>query len=220
MRNLLVMLIALVATFGAGRAFAETFAVRCDDGQRITIATSGSNSLTASPIDGGSLRFRSSRNDPEYFTHGEYGLRFGRRGQRVEFEIPDYGTVHCRIAQGGGRDRRAGGDTFGDPGDRLSDRRDDRRGRDGDRPRHRAGALPHPAQSWGGSVRAAPDVDSRKIASLREGEPITILEQADAPFFQDLPWFRIRFDGRTGYQWGGIICPIDEPVEGTFEVCH
>ena len=219
MRKILVMLAALVAGLGAGRASAETFRVRCDDGQRITIEASGS-SLTANPIDGGAMRFRSSRGDPGYYTHEEYGLRLDPRGGRVELEIPDYGTVRCRAAGVGGRDRRAGGDDFDAPGDRLSDRGDDRRGRDRDPPRRRGGDLPHAAQSWGGSVRAAPDVDSRKIASLREGEPITILEQADAPFFQDLPWFRIRFHGRTGYQWGGIICPIGEPIEGTFEVCH
>ncbi|MGI9383351.1 MAG: SH3 domain-containing protein [Methyloligellaceae bacterium] len=88
-------------------------------------------------------------------------------------------------------------------------------------PRPGAGAaFPHPAQSWGGSVRSGPGMQHGKVASLQNGEPITILEQANAPFFQDRPWFRIRYRGRVGFQWGGIICPRGKAIPGTFQVCN
>jgi len=83
----------------------------------------------------------------------------------------------------------------------------------------RAVSFPFPAQSWGGKVRSGPGQNYRKAASLREGEPITILEQT-GQYFQDLPWFKIRYRGHIGYHWGGIICPKGRVVPGTFQVCH
>lgn len=80
-------------------------------------------------------------------------------------------------------------------------------------------SFPFPAQSWGGIVRKGPGQNYRKAASLREGEPITILEQT-AKYFQDRPWFKIRYRGRVGYHWGGIICPKGRAVPGTFQVCN
>ncbi len=80
-------------------------------------------------------------------------------------------------------------------------------------------ALPHAATSWGGKVRSGPGTDYKDIGTLSEGERITILEQASAPFFQNRPWFKIRFRGRTGYHWGGIICPLGEAISGTYQVC-
>ena len=80
-------------------------------------------------------------------------------------------------------------------------------------------SFPFPAKSWGGIVRSGPGQRFRKIASLREGEPITVLEQT-AEYFQDRPWFKIRYRGRVGYHWGGIICPKGRAVQGTFQVCN
>ena len=81
-------------------------------------------------------------------------------------------------------------------------------------------AFPIRARSWGGKVRSGPGADFAAIASLREREPITLLAQSDAPLFQNFPWFKIRFHGRTGYQWGGIICGIDAPIPGAFQTCN
>jgi len=79
--------------------------------------------------------------------------------------------------------------------------------------------FPFAAKSWGGKVRSGPGQNYRKVASLREREPIIVLEQT-GEYFQDRPWFKISFRGRTGYHWGGIICPSNRPVPGTFEVCN
>ncbi len=79
--------------------------------------------------------------------------------------------------------------------------------------------FPLDAGSWGGKLRAGPSVNSRDIGSLREGEPITLLSR-EPEMFNGYPWFRIRTQsGREGYQWGGIICGLDGPIDGAFETC-
>lgn len=75
------------------------------------------------------------------------------------------------------------------------------------------------AKSWGGIVRSGPGQQYAKIASLNEGELITVLQQT-GQIFQDRPWYKISFRGRIGYHWGGIICPLGSPVPGTFQVCN
>ena len=185
-----------VMALGIVSASAQSGSYRCSDGRNVTVTVDGPTAVSAGPVGDQILHFRRSRGDRSYYTSGEYGLPLDPRQDRIEVEIPDFGTVTC--ATRGGRDR--GSEARPEP--------------------QRPGAhFPHEATSWGGSVRAAPDADSRKIGSLREGEPITLLGEADAPFYQDLPWFRIRFRGRTGYQWGGIICPVGEEIPGTFQVC-
>lgn len=81
------------------------------------------------------------------------------------------------------------------------------------------GAGAFAAKSWGGIVRAGPGQNFARIASLNEGEHITVLERM-GQMFQGRPWFRISFRGRTGYHWGGIICPLGRSVPGTFQVCN
>lgn len=89
------------------------------------------------------------------------------------------------------------------------------------------GSVPQPqpqgsgfaAKSWGGIVRTGPGQQFNRVASLNEGEPITVLERSGA-VFQGRPWFRISFRGQVGYHWGGIICPIGRPVPGTWQVCN
>lgn len=81
------------------------------------------------------------------------------------------------------------------------------------------GAGRFAAKSWGGIVRAGPGQNYARIASLAEGERITVLEQTGQSF-QGRPWFKNQFRGRIGYHWGGIICPLGQPVAGTFQVCN
>ncbi len=79
--------------------------------------------------------------------------------------------------------------------------------------------FPFQARSWGGIVRSGPGTKFGKIASLRERESITVLQQT-RQYYQDRPWFKISFRGRTGYHWGGIICPTGRTVPGTYQVCN
>ncbi len=77
-----------------------------------------------------------------------------------------------------------------------------------------------PAGTWGGIVRAGPGMNYQKIASLEEGEAVTLLRKSSV-IFNRYPWFVIRFDnGRIGYQWGGILCATTQMVEGIFQKCR
>ncbi|WEZ82842.1 SH3 domain-containing protein [Rhizobium sp. 32-5/1] len=76
-----------------------------------------------------------------------------------------------------------------------------------------------PAKSWGGVVRDGPGMEHRKLASLAEGDPITV-EESTGVDMNGYPWFKIRFGkDKIGYQWGGIICPIGQEMPGTYEKC-
>lgn len=82
-----------------------------------------------------------------------------------------------------------------------------------------SGDFPMAAGSWGGIVRAGPGRQYAKVGSLAEGERITLIENTGI-ITNDYPWFRIRYRGnREGYQWGGIICGLEGPIDGAFETC-
>jgi len=75
------------------------------------------------------------------------------------------------------------------------------------------------AASWGGIVRAGPSTDTPRLDSLSEGEAITLVENTGVRM-NGYDWFRIEYrDGRTGFQWGGIICGQTQPIPGAFEIC-
>ncbi len=79
--------------------------------------------------------------------------------------------------------------------------------------------FPYPAKSWGGIVRSGPGQQYQRVTSLREMEPIMMLERTNE-MFNGYPWFRISYRGnRTGFHWGGIICPNHQSILGTFKVC-
>lgn len=76
------------------------------------------------------------------------------------------------------------------------------------------------AESWGGVVRARPSTDSKRIGSLQQGTPITIVANSGVEM-NGFMWFEIEFgNGKNGYQWGGIICGQEQPIEGAYKVCE
>lgn len=76
------------------------------------------------------------------------------------------------------------------------------------------------AASWGGVVRDGPGQNYRKLGTLEEGEHVMLLENTSI-MFNGYPWWRIEFWGsREGYQWGGILCSLNEPMEGIYETCQ
>jgi SH3 domain-containing protein len=80
-----------------------------------------------------------------------------------------------------------------------------------------AGEFPFAAGSWGGILRDGPGQHFRKVASLKEGEPVTLLERADVSE-NGFPWFKLRTQkGQTGYPWGGILCAIGTEHSGLFQ---
>jgi hypothetical protein len=75
------------------------------------------------------------------------------------------------------------------------------------------------AGSWGGKVRSGPTMQSRQVGSLRNGDPVQLLENTGV-MMNGYPWWRIGYgNGRRGFQWGGILCGYDAPIRGTFRVC-
>ena len=56
--------------------------------------------------------------------------------------------------------------------------------------------------SWGGNVRSGPSTDYTRIGSLREGDPVVLLEKIKSSGSK-LNWFKIAYGkGKVGYQWG------------------
>lgn len=65
-----------------------------------------------------------------------------------------------------------------------------------------AQTLPIEAGSWGGKVRSGPGTPHLQVASLQNGDAVTLIEQTD-DVMNGYPWFRIRFgENQIGYQWG------------------
>jgi len=79
--------------------------------------------------------------------------------------------------------------------------------------------LPRKAKSWGGVVRSGPGMKFKKRASLKEGEWITLLERTNK-MMNGYPWFKIKYRGRVGFKWGGILCSVGTQVEGTYQTCN
>ena len=79
---------------------------------------------------------------------------------------------------------------------------------------------PVEAGSWGGIVRNGPGQSHARLATLREGEHVTLLANTGVEW-NDYPWFLIRFrDGQLGFMWGGILCSRGRQVAGTFQTCN
>ena len=79
---------------------------------------------------------------------------------------------------------------------------------------------PVEAGSWGGIVRNGPSQTNARVASLREGERVSLLFNTGI-MWNDYPWFLIRFrDGQLGFMWGGILCSRGAQVQGTYQTCR
>ena len=82
-----------------------------------------------------------------------------------------------------------------------------------------SGEFPTPAGSWGGVVRDGPGQNYRKVDSLQEGDPVTLIGPTDV-MDNGYPWFRIAYaGGGSGYQWGGILCSIGAERPDLFQTC-
>jgi len=74
--------------------------------------------------------------------------------------------------------------------------------------------------SWGGNVRSGPSTDYPKVGSLKNGDPVVLLNKKK-PASNGFNWFKIAYgNGQVGYQWGGILCGFNNKVNGTFGLCE
>lgn len=79
--------------------------------------------------------------------------------------------------------------------------------------------LPRPGQSGGGLVRVGPGKRYRRIDTLRDGDPIILLEDTGIEL-NGYNWFRIQYGSRRGFQWGGLICAKGQKVPGALKACQ
>ncbi|MEM1377529.1 MAG: SH3 domain-containing protein, partial [Pseudomonadota bacterium] len=74
-------------------------------------------------------------------------------------------------------------------------------------------------KSRGGRLRQGPGTGFDVAGTIREGTPVTILENAGNTL-NGFDWFEIEYgDGQRAYTWGGILCTDGEKADGVFEVC-
>ncbi len=76
------------------------------------------------------------------------------------------------------------------------------------------------AGALGGNVRARPDLSAKRVAKLKPGERIVLLENSGV-VLNGYPWFKIEYQGgKTGHVWGGILCARQVAVVGLREQCE
>lgn len=79
--------------------------------------------------------------------------------------------------------------------------------------------FPVVAGSWGGIVRDGPGEEHKKVASLDEGEEVTLMARTDV-IKDGFPWFKISYgDDKRGYQWGGILCAVGSERPDVYKTC-
>lgn len=61
------------------------------------------------------------------------------------------------------------------------------------------------AYSWGGKLRAEPNLTSKQVGSTKERQAIVVLQKTP-DVMNGYAWFLIEANGITAYQWGGILC--------------
>jgi hypothetical protein len=76
--------------------------------------------------------------------------------------------------------------------------------------------FPMVGRSLGGIMRSGPSQSSARVASLGEGVEITIMGRG--PMWDGYNWFKVDYQGRTGFQWGGIMCS-QNPIAGIHQQC-
>jgi hypothetical protein len=182
-----------------GSAAAQTRTFFCGEESFVTVTVVSPTTIKAGLIEGQTLTMEQDPSDPFSYFLGDYGLAFKPEQDGIQLMIPDFGTIDCVFQGDGGQDAAA---PIPVPVPAL------------------VSDFPIEAKSWGGSVRSGPGIDYPKVGNLAEGQRIVILGQSGAELYQDLPWFEISWNNKTGYHWGGIICPIGMEVPGTFQVCN
>ncbi len=218
MRILCFIVTALLLVLHSADASAKSRTFLCNDGSTVTITVLGNDAIRAVGIrEANTLTLRESKTEKWYFLNGDYSVRISPDQSRAEIGIPDWGVDKC-VAEGAPRASTPLEDSnlfVRQPDDvALAQKKAT------EAPTASESSFPHAAQSWGGALRASPNKNSKKLATLKEGDKITILAKSSAAPFQNYPWFKVSYRGRTGYHWGGIICPKGKSIPGTYKVCN
>lgn len=71
-----------------------------------------------------------------------------------------------------------------------------------------SGALPAQGRSTGGAVRAAPSTGAPRAGRLEAGQRLVIVAAAGRAL-AGFRFYRVRWPGGEGWQWGGLLCAED-----------
>lgn len=217
---------------------AQTRRFVCGDGQTITLTVTGPNSLSAAPVEGATLQLEKSPSDPLFYTFGDYSVKIAPNQAEIDLHIADFGTLKCRVPRAGATPQAVAEPRGCEEGfklvngrcERLAEGEVDNPCGPGMRPVPETDRcvplgtsatnelLPMWGRSFGGIVREGPSMTAPRLASVAAGDRIQILKGMDA-ITDGYDWFAIEFDGRRGYQWGGIMCSED-PLPSILAQCE
>lgn len=210
-----VAVISLAAV--AERAEARSRQFYCGEESFVTLRALNANTLAAGPINGKTVALTQVPQKPMTYVYGQTAVEIAQDQRSIRIVVPGGEPITCVwptpagvMAPSGGAQPQGNTSAGAAPATSNPPPSSNQTA---------TGSGGFAAKSWGGVVRSAPSMDSKRMASLTEGERISVIESSGV-VMNGYPWFKIRYRGnKTGYQWGGIICPIGKPVQGTFQQC-
>ncbi len=217
----------LIAAYGAvgmlafaGEAAAQSREFSCGAANVVKLKVIDKKTISAGPIGGRTIALMQVPGKPMVYANGKTSLEIASDQKRIAIRVVGDEPLDCVFpAPEGAAERSASSGTdAGQPA--------------GEKPvagkpvvKDTATATAEPvskgfaAKSWGGVVRSGPGMEFKQVASLKEGEKITVIEDAGVEM-NGYRWYKIRFGAnKVGFQWGGILCPVGKPVAGAFQSC-
>lgn len=201
----------------AGEAMAQSRSFFCGERGVVTLKVIDSKTIAAGPIGGRTLALMQVAGRPMAYANGKTSVEIAFDQKRIALRVPGEPKIDCLYPPPAGAGAPVAAGTSR-PAVQPS----------GAAPLGGAPTKPaatpsagsgFAAKSWGGVVRSGPGMEFKQVASLKEGEKITVIEDAGTEM-NGYRWFKIRFGAnRVGYHWGGILCPIGKPVAGAFQSC-
>jgi uncharacterized protein YgiM (DUF1202 family) len=196
---------ALLLCGAAGEASAQSREFFCSNKSSVTIKVIDARTVSVGPIKGKTVALEQNPQSPMSFVSAKVAVAIAKDEKSITLRQSGAPDMKCVFP------KPAGQKPVADDDDAAAS----------SEPKPKSGAKKFQsfaAKSWGGVVRSGPGMEFKKVASLQEGDPITAIEQSTE--MNGYFWYKIRFGkNKTGYQWGGIICPVGKLVPGTFEQC-
>lgn len=202
----------------AGEAAAQSREFFCGDANVVKLKVIDKKTISAGPIAGRTIALMQVPGKPMVYANGKTSLEIAADQTRIAVRVVGEEPLDCVFPAPEGAAERSADADAGQPA--------------GEKPVAIRPVVKNPttatadpaskgfaAKSWGGVVRSGPGMEFKQVASLKEGEKITVIEDAGVEM-NGYRWYKIRFGAnRTGYQWGGILCPVGKTVPGAFQSC-
>jgi len=229
-RSLQMMALTAIASIASSElAAAQSRLFSCPHARYVELTVTGANTVSAKLIDGKPMTMKRDPGNPSRFFNGDYAVTLTPDQGALKLEIPDWGSANCLYGSRNVKPFIPGSTTAAAPTScgpgfhpvPETDRCDPDPGTPPTAQPRRTGTaegkFPMGGQSLGGIMRSAPSMSSAKVMSLSEGTTVTLIERASAMDGYD--WFKISARGKTGYQWGGIMCS-EAPIRSILQQCE